>query len=997
MKRMNKMIALFLCVLMLVAVLPAGVFAEDATTEETEVLSNDFDISLPFDDIGSAAAADYVTAKGSAYNLANFGSSYSTATEDGNVYATTSGPTGKGMVSFKNSNGYLNFDDPFQISFRMKLGHKSDTLLSGLYLPVIRLGTGDKNTGTGTLNLLVIGTKSGYVTGSVATETERGVIGELMPGKDATTTYTATGFKIYADTWYDVVVGFNPSTKEAYFTATDGVDSYAFSWTTSLTLKPVDSVMLFRTYGTHDAVKCLDDVCLKNVNMAFSASNDMNSLEFATGTNEETSEPETYTYPSTTPALSGFAASGVNDKWELVEETDEEGNVVNKYIKHIKNATAAPLTWKDNLGMIDQTPFEVSWRFKWGTVNSTGAGMFSVKLGNNPIDELRIINMKGDGNIYFGPGAVGTVQIAQLTTDTNNAENGGAQWHDIKVQLIPHVTETVVDMCYRFWVDGDLVAYTQFDGDNYNFYTKASGSWACKANLNPVKYVEEIKSGEDTNGNGVLDEGEDFTTQFNWKQSGVWGNDANNTKRIPFSLWDGYEKVYLNGTSEKLATDGVLDGIASIYMFHYNTGEFCLDDLRVSTIDMGETIESVEMLGYQLGSDDASVRFVAGVDSLDFGQVGMDVQVFEQTSADGWVTKVDNSMTNAVYMALNADGEDVTAIELGAKYFAALAITEINSSDIIRIRPYVTKNTVRIYGESVVYAIDYDATNGVSVSTLATYVNDFSNGVTKGGITDGYKKSTYAQLIAPDGDWGSGGEGGSRVVGEADGAMKINVSSLYHYDPTTTNEDTLKKWYYTYTTESVDEETGEPVTTLHTVKDADGNAIPKQGSMSARYKIAHVIPYDYTELMGKTLIISAKVKVAEVKKSVKVDVEGYTGEVSEENKSVYQKPVAEVDSTAKATIGFGFFEDVLYSFKGTEAAGNVKYYELGVSDEWVELVAAIEVTEELVAGISKKNDDNGIAQPIPLRPTLQLGNPNGWASVLYVDDVTCMVAPTIAE
>ena len=39
-------------------------------------------------------------------------------------------------------------------------------------------------------------------------------------------------------------------------------------------------------------------------------------------------------------------------------------------------------------------------------------------------------------------------------------------------------------------------------------------------------------------------------------------------------------------------------------------------------------------------------------------------------------------------------------------------------------------------------------------------------------------------------------------------------------------------------------------------------------------------------------------------------------------------------------------------------------------------------------------DISGEQHPVPLRPTITVGNPEGWASELYVDDVTCYVFPT---
>ena len=391
---------------------------------------------------------------------------------------------------------------------------------------------------------------------------------------------------------------------------------------------------------------------------------------------------------------------------------------------------------------------------------------------------------------------------------------------------------------------------------------------------------------------------------------------------------------------------------------------------------MAKTVESAELVGYQLGADGSSVRFIAGVDSLNFGQVGMDIQAFDRLNEDGWVTKLGNKMTNSVYMALTADGEQVAAKEaFGTRFLSMLSISDIDSSAVIRIRPYATKDGVKIYGDPVVYIVEYDNKSGVSVTPAPTYVRDYEDGVKKGTISDGYAKSTYEQLINPDGDWGSGGEGGARAVSAVDGTMKIVVAKQF---------TSSKNGYVSY----VDGETGETVYVL----DDNGQKIPLYNSMSARYKLANVIPYDYDELVGNTVIISARIKVAGVKKldTTGVNVVGGDGKT-------YNVPTAVDYSEGKANVFFGFGDDGQWSYLGSIAAGNYRSYALSVSDEWVEIYATIDVTEEFVNKMKTAADANGVQNPVPLRPTITVGAPDGWASEIYVDDVTCIVVPISAE
>lgn len=132
--------------------------------------------------------------------------------------------------------------------------------------------------------------------------------------------------------------------------------------------------------------------------------------------------------------------------------------------------------------------------------------------------------------------------------------------------------------------------------------------------------------------------------------------------------------------------------------------------------------------------------------------------------------------------------------------------------------------------------------------------------------------------------------------------------------------------------------------------------------------------------------------MAEIRKIVNVDVEGYAGEIAEENKATYSKPVTVVDNSIKANVTFSLFEDVTFSPKGSAALGTIKSYSLSVSDKWVEMVIAVDITENYAKdlALSQKNGEY-----VPIRPTISLGNADGWASVLYVNDVTCSIVPTL--
>lgn len=673
--------------------------------------------------------------------------------------------------------------------------------------------------------------------------------------------------------------------------------------------------------------------------------------------------------------------------------------MTNKYISHIEGATESPITFTDTLDLLDVGSFSYSFDVRRDGGDQVG-GLLSVKVGNmGKVNEFRIINMIGDGSLIFGPSSETTLKIAQLTT---SASEGGAQWHNIKTVFKPFVEADYIDMCYEFYMDGKLVAYTDVvmvEGNyRYNLYTKASGEWKVIADLQPAKAVEYIEEG-DANKNGTAGE-----TLYKWV--GVdesidarcsWGSDKDNIHRLPMGYWDGYAVVDVDGNEAMENQDGAIANMASIYMFHFTQAGFSLDNLKLD-FPTDDAIEGAEIVGYQINDAKDSVRFIACVDSQDFGQVGVDVQVFDATADMAtsttaeplWVTKVNNKMTNTVFTAITADGEQVGAMEeYGARFFTMLVFEKIDSSATVRLRPYTTKNSVRTsYGAPADYIITYK--NGEVSVEKAPYISaDYSDGLDVSGATNGYCYSkwsdyTWETLKNPVADIGWGGESVTRTAAlQDDGSIKINTDLNY------ATKDKIKE-----TVPVLDEE-GNPVTETVDVKDNDGKQLYSDASFSRRIKFANIIPTNLEDYKGYTFVITAKIKATAI--NIKTTEEVVVGKG--EDAKTYTAALDKADEDGMAGFTFGFMTD----YKTYMVSCNS--YAIRNDGEWMEIQAAVNVDDALLAHefVAPKaaeqgpvTDAEGVVHPAPLRPTINLSDTieDGYLRECYVKDLSLMIVPT---
>lgn len=567
-----------------------------------------------------------------------------------------------------------------------------------------------------------------------------------------------------------------------------------------------------------------------------------------------------------------------------------------------------------------------------------------------------------DGGVFSGSAFVAATEAerAYITVDEN--KDGGGDYTDV---YLPNA------------ICGDT---TVLEAEYKNFPLTEEGATVGAIEIFRIRFYGNKITGslfvDETNGNI-------YTTGA--KTAGLCDS-MGNPVSISSTEWTKLTAI-IDGPGDNIryAVDGNLvycgsDMVDGVYQTRnvyrsasiYNEGTEEAGEVRIRMIMMGTQKNKVgynslkayrfddfvDFIGVQPSKTGSSVRFIAGVDMLYYAQVGFEFSRWDsEAKAFGAVRYLENE-NRTVYSALQADGETVTAEELGSKYMILSSLEGVDSEGIIRVRPYYTVDGDRHYGGDHIYYVSLDE-NAV-VQLKSQFIQNFTDGVSYPG-GDGYAINNYATLVNATGDFRWGGMAVRKAYSDkdpdniGDNVMRITVEgNVSKYDT------------------------------------VDGVKVPlTYTNMSGRVKLAHVIPGDLTPYIGKTMTISARVYVSEMSKKVTSD------KLASDGKTY----LPEIVASEGALIEFGAMDDAVTSMrgvtvyyasaKGEDATFDGKTYKGIKSGEWVTLTESIEITESFISGLAKAPDyteENGYRYP--LRPAINFGNFNqGFASELYVDDV----------
>ena len=135
-----------------------------------------------------------------------------------------------------------------------------------------------------------------------------------------------------------------------------------------------------------------------------------------------------------------------------------------------------------------------------------------------------------------------------------------------------------------------------------------------------------------------------------------------------------------------------------------------------------------EFAGFQVGEDATALRIFAGIDMLYYDNVGFEISLYANGSLIGSKTEY----AKTVFSAVRADGETITAEELGFRYIAAVKIFDIDRTDWpaeTEVR-FVVKTFATI-GEEVLYGtersiyISHDGSQQIFTAYKPPYTGEF--------------------------------------------------------------------------------------------------------------------------------------------------------------------------------------------------------------------------------------------------------------------------------
>ena len=169
--------------------------------------------------------------------------------------------------------------------------------------------------------------------------------------------------------------------------------------------------------------------------------------------------------------------------------------------------------------------------------------------------------------------------------------------------------------------------------------------------------------------------------------------------------------AYLSGEGTALAVDlpigldSFIGGTgkigARIALGFASCGELAgVDDLEIKVDDINDA-DTAEIIGFQTNNINSGIRIVAGVDSLYYGAIGFEVEIYENGEPAG----VKSFMNSTVYSSVFGDDMDITPAKYGYEYFATLNIhslpEKIPENSYIIARSFVNIAGVKHYDDYV--------------------------------------------------------------------------------------------------------------------------------------------------------------------------------------------------------------------------------------------------------------------------------------------------------
>ena len=196
---------------------------------------------------------------------------------------------------------------------------------------------------------------------------------------------------------------------------------------------------------------------------------------------------------------------------------------------------------------------------------------------------------------------------------------------------------------------------------------------------------------------------------------------------IVYNNKEGTARYYVNGVIPSVNSAETLAMSLPVHDASFNKVTAVVDTLAVRGDVVAKNVFDInasgtaDFVGFQVKNGDSkTIRVLAGVDMLYYGNVGFTVELYSEEKLVGTISKT----VNTVFTSIQASGDTVTAASKGYRYITAVEITGICPGDYVGdnlyfvIKPFTQVGTEVSYGESAKITIAYDEAKGENVYTV---------------------------------------------------------------------------------------------------------------------------------------------------------------------------------------------------------------------------------------------------------------------------------------
>ncbi len=488
MKFTRRMVAILLCLMMVMPMLPMGVFAEADSGEVADIAAQVENASdrkvfhehFDFETMGSTETAKkYMDAQLSDSGISYTGSDvWKYATEEsGNTYLAlrSADQTAFGFVG----PDYFSAQ-PFELSFRIRMSYNEKSSPESIFFPLIRLSPGTSTSGSTTNALLIRTPKEADREGGKLLGTLRYTKGYQTDGESL----LGSGYSLYADTWYSFRVVYDNAKYGTYTNASGGKYDTAKGYVymaeeggAEMLLGTVESsyfstlnkILIGRGYSPMYLNVDLDDVRISSLSDTvlehkMDVETDFGKLatdpsvyvdangKVVDATAEGAVNPLTdvsFNASAGLPGLSMGSGSMLYEDCYPWYVGDDNGN---PYLAKLADVVR-PLNLQDTANVLKDGKFEISFDFLPGETMGSG-GILALKdssgsNGTSNAGESRILSVQPVGGVphlVFGKST--SYPLCALTA---------GEWIRVTVTVDPSTSD------YEVWANGELILFTRLD------------------------------------------------------------------------------------------------------------------------------------------------------------------------------------------------------------------------------------------------------------------------------------------------------------------------------------------------------------------------------------------------------------------------------------------------------------------------------------------------------------------------------------------------------